>query len=153
MQFVRWWKAAAVALAVAAVAMPALAQKSGGILKMYNLDSPASMSIYEEANVAAEGPMMGVFNNLVLFDQHVKQNSLQSIVPDLASAWSWNEDGTELTFKLRQGVRWHDGKPFSARDVQCTWDLILEKSSEKLRINPRKSWYRNLDRLTTNGDY
>ena len=78
------------------------AQKRGGILKMYSLDSPASMSIYEEANVAAEGPMMGVFNNLVLFDQHVKQNSLESIVPDLASAWSWNEDGTELTFKLRQ---------------------------------------------------
>ena len=140
-------------LAALSVESAAMAQKVGGILKMYSLDSPASMSIYEEANVAAEGPMMGVFNNLALFDQHVKQNSLQSIVPDLASAWSWNEDGTELTFKLRQGVRWHDGKPFSARDVQCTWDLILEKSSEKLRINPRKSWYRNLDRLTTNGDY
>ena len=140
-------------LAALSVESAAMAQKAGGILKMYSLDSPASMSIYGEAHVASEGPMMGVFNNLVLFDQHVKQNSLQSIVPDLASAWSWNEDGTELTFKLRQGVRWHDGKPFSARDVQCTWDLILEKSSEKLRINPRKSWYRSLDSLTTNGDY
>ena len=119
-------------LAALSVESAAMAQKAGGILKMYSLDSPASMSIYGEAHVASEGPMMGVFNNLVLFDQHVKQNSLQSIVPDLASAWSWNEDGTELTFKLRQGVRWHDGKPFSARDVQCTWDLILEKSSEKL---------------------
>ena len=35
---------------------------------------------------------MGVFNNLVMFDQHVKQNSLASIVPDLATAWSWNDD-------------------------------------------------------------
>jgi len=50
-----------------------------------------------EATFVAEGPMMGVFNNLVVFDQQVKQNSLDSIVPDLATAWSWNEDGTELT--------------------------------------------------------
>ena len=60
---------------------PASAQKAGGILKMYTVDSPASMSILEEATVFAERPMMGVFNNLVIYDQHVKQNSLQSIVP------------------------------------------------------------------------
>jgi Bacterial extracellular solute-binding proteins, family 5 Middle len=81
---------------------------------MYSPDSPASMSIHEEATVFAEGPMMGVFNNLVMFDQHVPQNSLQSIVPDLATGWSWNEEGTELTLPLREGVTWHDGKPFTA---------------------------------------
>ena len=124
----------------------ACAQKQGGILKMYSPDSPASMSIHEEATVFAEGPMMGVFNNLVMFDQHVPQNSLQSIVPDLATGWSWNEDGTELTLPLRQGVSWHDGKPFTAKDVVCTFDLLTGKSSEKLRVNPRKSWYRNLER-------
>jgi peptide/nickel transport system substrate-binding protein len=94
---------------------PVAAQKTGGILKMYSPDSPASMSIHEEATFVAEGPMMGVFNNLVMFDQQVKQNSLASIVPDLATAWSWNEDGTELTLPLRQGVTWHDGKPFMAK--------------------------------------
>jgi hypothetical protein len=72
------------------------------------------LSIHEEATFVAEGPMMGVFNNLVVFDQHVKQNSQDSIVPDLATGWSWNEDGTDLTFPLRDGVRWHDGKPFTA---------------------------------------
>ena len=56
-----------------------------------------------EATIVSERPMMGVFNNLVVFDQHVKQNSLNSIVPDLATGWSWSEDGTELTFPLRQG--------------------------------------------------
>src|SRR6516164_10876494 len=120
---------------------------------MYTPDSPASMSMHEEGTVSVAGPMMAVFNNLVLFDQHVKQNSLESIVPELASSWSWSEDGTKLTFLLRQGVKWHDGKPFTADDVKCTWDLLLEKSSEKLRVNPRKSFYRNLDRVTTNGDY
>ena len=88
-----------------------------------------------------------------MFDQHVKQNSLKSIVPDLATGWSWNEDGTELTLPLHQGVTWHDGKPFTAKDVQCTWDLLTGKASEKLRVNPRKSWYRNLAAVTTNGDY
>jgi len=97
--------------------------------------------------------MMGVFNNLVMFDQHVKQNSITSVVPDLATGWSWSEDGTELTFPLRQGVKWHDGKPFTAADVKCTWDLLLGKANDKLRVNPRKSWYRNLAEVTTNGDY
>jgi peptide/nickel transport system substrate-binding protein len=135
------------------VAELAFAQKQGGILKMYDPDSPASMSIHEEATIVSERPMMGVFNNLVIFDQHVKQNSLESIVPDLATSWSWNEDGTELTLPLRQGITWHDGKPFTAKDVQCTWDLLTGKASEKLRVNPRKSWYRNLAAVTTNGDY
>ncbi len=131
----------------------ALAQKPGGILKMYSADSPASMSIHEEATVFAEGPMMGVFNNLVIYDQHVPQNSLQSIVPDLATGWSWNEEGTALTFPLHQGVKWHDGTPFTAKDVACTFDMLTGKSSDKFRVNPRKSWYRNLDQVTTNGDY
>src|SRR6516164_3153371 len=132
---------------------PASAQKAGGILKMYTVDSPASMSILEEATVFAERPMMGVFNNLVMYDQHIKHNSLQSIVPGLATSWSWSEDGTELTFPLRQGVTWHDGKPFTAKDVVCIWDLLTGRSNEKLRVNPRKSWYRNLEAVTTNGDY
>ena len=74
-------------------------------------------------------------------------------MPDLAIGWSWNEDGTELTFPLRQGVAWHDGKPFTAKHVKCTWDLLTGKSSEKLRVNPRKPWYRNLEEVTTNGDF
>src|SRR5262249_7145253 len=132
---------------------PALAQKAGGVLRIYDPDSPPSISIHEEATPIGQGPMMGGFNNLLLFDQHVAQLSLDSIVPDLATAWSWNEDGTALTLPLRQGVRWHDGKPFTARDVLCTYDLLLEKSAEKLRFNPRKTAYKNLDRVIANGDF
>jgi peptide/nickel transport system substrate-binding protein len=130
-----------------------LAQKSGGILKISTPDSPATMSILEEATTYAVGPMMGVFNNLVVFDQGVKQNSLQSIVPDLATKWLWNEDGTRLTFHLRQGIKWHDGQPFTAKDVECTFNLLMEKSQEKLRVNPRFSLFKNLDHLTTNGNF
>ena len=131
----------------------ALAQKQGGVLKIGQFDSPASMSILEESSNTAEGPMMGVFNNLVLYDQHIAQNSLQSIRPDLAIDWSWDEDRTRPTFHLRQGVKWHDGQPFMAQDVRCTLDLLTGKTSEKLRFNPRKAWYRNLQEVTSNGDY
>ena len=131
----------------------ALAQKQGGILRMPHFDSPASMSLLEESTVAVTRPIMPVFNNLVMFKQDVPQNSLRSIVPDLATSWSWNEEGTELTFPLRQGVKWHDGKPFTAADVKCTIDLLQGKASEKLRINPRKTWYSNVEAVTTNGDY
>ena len=142
----------AVLIAIAAGG-PALAQKQGGILRLSHFDSPASMSILEESTRAALQPMMHVFNNLVMYKQDVAQTSLQSIVPDLATGWSWNEEGTELTFPLRQGVKWHDGKPFTAQDVKCTWDMLTGKANEKLRINPRKSWYTNLEEVTTKGDY
>src|SRR6266571_2511026 len=88
----------AAALAVAlGLAAPASAQKSGGVLRLPHFDSPASMSILEEATRATVQPMMGVFNNLVLYDQQIAQSSLQTVVPDLAMGWSWSEDGKELT--------------------------------------------------------
>ena len=120
----------AAGLLVAVASNSALAQKRGGVLKMYFFDSPASMSIHEEATIAGQGPMMGVFNNLVMYKQDVPQASIESIVPDLASQWSWGEDGKELTLKLREGVKWHDGKPFTSKDVKCTWDLLQGKASE-----------------------
>jgi len=144
--------AAAVAVGVAA-AGAAYAQKPGGVLQMSHFDSPASMSLHEESTAATLRPIMSVFNNLVMYKQDVAQNSQQSIVADLATGWSWSEDGTELTFPLRQGVKWHDGKPFTARDVQCTWDLLTGKASDKLRLNPHKSWYQNLEKVPLNDDY
>src|SRR5215469_5399371 len=95
---------------------PVLAQKPGGILQVHEWDSPPSLSIHEEVTHATLVPMMGVFNNLAMYDQHVPQNSVASIVPELATNWSWNEDGTELTFQLREGVKWHDGRLFTAKD-------------------------------------
>ncbi len=130
----------------------ASAQKRGGVLRVFQYDSPASMSIHEEAFNSAQNPMMAVFNNLVLFRQDVPQNRIDTIEPDLATKWSWNADMTALTFQLRQGVSWHDGKPFTTADVKCTWDLILGTGADKLRTNPRKSWYRNLDSISTKDD-
>jgi peptide/nickel transport system substrate-binding protein len=145
--------ASAVSLLLLLAPAIAAAQQQGGMLRIAHRDSPASMSTLEEVTISTVAPMMAVLSNLVLFDQHVPQNTLASIVPDLAESWSWNEGGKELTFRLRQGVHWHDGQAFTAKDVQCTWDMLLGKAAAKFRINPRKSWYWNLDRVTVSGDY
>ena len=142
-------------LAIALALLPGLAyaQKHGGILRVEHRDSPSSMSIHEEGTISTVLPAMGVFNNLVLYDQHKPQNSLETIVPELATNWSWNADFTELTFKLREGVKWHDGKPFTSADVACTWELLNGTSKEKFKINNRSGWYFNLASITTNGPY
>jgi peptide/nickel transport system substrate-binding protein len=131
----------------------ASAQKQGGIVKIGHFDSPASMSMLEESTAAVNRPTMGVYNNLVMFKQDEPQNTPDSIVPELATEWRWSEEGTELTFPLHQEVKWHDGKPFTAADVKCTLDLLQGKAAEKLRINPRKSWFDNVSEVSTNGDY
>jgi peptide/nickel transport system substrate-binding protein len=130
----------------------ALAQKSGGVLKMYHRDNPPSASIHEEATNSTVVPFMSVFNNLVLYDQSKPQNSPQDIVPDLAKSWRWSNGGKDLTFKLQEGVKWHDGQPFTAKDVVCTFDLLTGKGEDKLRRNPRRPWYGNVDTVTTDGD-
>jgi peptide/nickel transport system substrate-binding protein len=67
------------------IAGPAAAQKSGGVLKIQHMDTPPSASIHEEATVSVAVPFMSLYNNLVMFDQRVAKNSLDSIVPDLPS--------------------------------------------------------------------
>lgn len=144
------------AAALAALAFaggPALAQKQGGILKIYHRDNPPSASVLEEATVSTVLPFMAVFNNLVLYDQTKAVNSRETIVPDLAESWSWDSTKTKLTFKLRQGVKWHDGKPFTSKDVQCTWNKLLGRDADKFRKNPRAIWYQNVKEIALNGDY
>ncbi len=130
-----------------------MAQKPGGVLRSYIWDNPPSASIHEEATISTVFPFMPVFNNLVMFDQTKLEAGLDTIVPDLATSWAWDDSKTKLTFKLNQGVKWHDGKPFTAKDVKCTFDLVsgLVKSDD-FRKNPRRVWYHNVKEITVNGD-
>ncbi len=151
---VRGLRRALIAIVLAcSVIAPAFAQKSGGVLRVFHRDSPASASIHEEATISTVAPFSAVFNNLVRFKQDEKQNRPEFIEPELADSWIWNADHTRLSFKLHAGVKFHDGKPFTAADVKCTWDLLQGKSQPALRVNPRKAWYRNLDEVTVEGDH
>ncbi|MCR9239027.1 MAG: ABC transporter substrate-binding protein [Alphaproteobacteria bacterium] len=51
-------------------------------------------------------------------------DDLQTIVPNVAKSWSWNDDYTEVTFSLRAGHKWSDGAPFTAEDVKFWYDNI-----------------------------
>lgn len=53
--------------------------------------------------------------------------STGKLVPWLATEYAWNADNTALTFKIRQGVKWSDGQPFTAKDVIFTFDMLKKK--------------------------
>ena len=145
---------AAAALAVASIAGAQAAEpKHGGILHIYHRETPPSLSIHEEATFSVNVPAMPIYSNLVIYDQHKPQNSMGTIQPELATSWAWDNAKTALTFKLREDVKWHDGKPFSAKDVKCTFDLLQGKGQDKFRKNPRKGWFENVADVTVNGDY
>jgi peptide/nickel transport system substrate-binding protein len=135
-------------------ATPVAAQKRGGTLRLYHNDNPPSASLLEESTIASVTPFSAVFNNLVMFDPSKVHESIDTVIPDLAESWSWDATNTKLTFKLRQGVKWHDGMPFTAKDVQCTWRMLIGKSeASDFHRNPRKVWYSKLQDVSINGDY
>jgi peptide/nickel transport system substrate-binding protein len=129
----------------------AQAQKQGGTLRIAHRDNPPSASIWEEATISTDMPFMAVFNNLVKFDPDAKQNRLEAVVPELATSWKYSDDDHTLTFQLRDGVRWHDGQPFTSADVKCTWDMVTGKAASNMRKNPRKAWWFNVRDITTDG--
>ena len=148
------WLGLAAALALALIfhgpgVSSAAEPKSGGVLNATLEEVPPSLSILEEATVGTVWPMMPCYNNLVLFDPLKRQESLQSLIGELAEKWAWQDGGKTLVFHLRKGVRWHDEKPFSSKDVKYTFDIVREApgAPAKLRVNPRKLWYENVTNI------
>jgi peptide/nickel transport system substrate-binding protein len=134
-------------------AVPASAQapapgKPGGILRMVlREDLPQGFSIHETATNSVTWPSMPCYSNLVVYDQTKRLARMETIVPELAEKWSWQDNYRNLVFFLRKDVKWHDGQPFTSKDVKFTFDTVREAADApaKLRINPRKEWYANVD--------
>ena len=126
------------------------APKAGGVLNvMQREDPPQGFAIHETSTISSVWPAMACFNNLVLFDPLKKQESLDTVVGELAEKWSWQDNYRNLVFFLRKGVKWHDGQPFTAKDVKFTFDMLREApdAQGKLRLNPRKDWYVNVEAI------
>src|SRR5215510_4317984 len=137
------------ALALSSVG-PALAQtpRPGGHLNvMLREDLPQGFAVHETSTVSTSFPSLPCFNNLVVFDQLKRQESLDTLVGELAEKWSWQDNYRNLVFFLRKDVKWHDGKPFTSKDVKYTFDMLREApdAPQKLRLNPRKDWYANVE--------
>jgi peptide/nickel transport system substrate-binding protein len=150
------FSALALVLAALLVALvtgtPAVSQtpKSGGVMNvMQREDLPQGFAIHETATISTVWPSMPCFSNLVLFDPLKKTESPDTIIGELAEKWSWQDNYRNLVFFLRKGVTWHDGQPFTAKDVKYTFDMVraAPEASAKLRINPRKDWYANVEAI------
>src|SRR5262245_6201016 len=95
--------------------------KYGGTLRYAVHSAPTHFDIHQSgtvANMGAQGPM---YDNLIRRDPR----DGQSIIPDLAYQWDIAPDGKTYTFRLRQGVKFHDGADFTAEDVQATFARII----------------------------
>jgi peptide/nickel transport system substrate-binding protein len=124
--------------------------KSGCVLNvMQREDLPQGFAVHETATISSVWPSMPCFNNLVLFDPLKPTESPETIVGELAEKWSWQDNHRNLVFFLRKGVKWHDGQPFTSRDVKFTFDMLREApdAAGKLRLNPRKDWYANVEAI------
>jgi peptide/nickel transport system substrate-binding protein len=149
---IRCWRllvCAILALLPISAANSADAPKAGGILNATLIEAPPSFSILDETTISAVWPMMPCYSNLVLFDPLKKQESLDTIIAELAEKWSWQDADKSLVFALRKDVKWHDGQPFTSKDVKYTFDTIreVEGATAKLRVNPRKLWYENVESI------
>lgn len=67
-------------------------------------------------------------------------DDLQTIVPNVAKSWEWNDDFTQLTFTLRKGHKWSDGAPFTSADVKFWYDnlaldsKVIEKTKDYVLV-------------------
>jgi peptide/nickel transport system substrate-binding protein len=154
-----------VILTVALTTAPAAAQapapviregKPGGVLRpVLREDLPQGFAIHESATNSVTWPAMPCYSNLVLYDQTKRLGRVETIVPELAEKWSWQDGYRNLVFFLRRDVKWHDGQPFTSKDVKFTFDVVREApdAPAKLRINPRKEWYANVDAIEAPDPY
>jgi len=140
-------------VAAALIAAPADAQtakpKRGGILNSVLTEDPPGLLVHESATISNVWPMSPCYSNLVIFDPLKPLDSAETVIPELAEKWSWQDNFRNLVFFLRKNVKWHDGRPFTSADVKHTFDAVREApdSVGKLRTSPRKDWYANVEAI------
>ena len=94
--------------------------KPGGTLTLAIGSAPTTFMYYGAIDGAAQRVAQHMFNGLIEANL-----ATGKIDPALAESWTTSDDGKVYTFKLRQGVKWHDGVEFTADDVVFTFDQII----------------------------
>jgi len=105
-----------------APAADAATPKRGGVWRMAVPGNPTAYPI------TIPGKLVDILVNKTIFSTLVRYQLVNGgiqVVPDLAQSWTANASLTEHTFKLRSGVKWHDGQPLTADDVKFTLDAEL----------------------------
>ena len=105
------------------------AGKKGGVINAVVQPEPPSLMVGITQNAPTQLVAGNIYEGLLRYDEKVNP------LPSLATAWGSNKEGTVYTFKLKPGVTWHDGKPFTADDVVFSADVFLRKTHARLRNN------------------
>ena len=103
------------------LAGPAWAQKQGGTLVMLVQPEPPTLASYINPSVPVGQVAAKVYDGLLEYDFNLKP------IPGLAESWTIAPDGKTIAFKLRKGVRFHDGKPLTSADVKFSVLEVLRK--------------------------
>ena len=123
----------------ASAAMGGSKAKYGGILTMptrgraFDWDIMVSTIFFDLHPMSA--PIFGSGNLVKPCPKNVYQ-----LCPSLAKEWSVNDNFTEYTFKIREGVVWHDGKPFTAEDVKFWIELVTRGAKINGKVR-RPAWF------------
>ena len=96
--------------------------KWGGTLVVGVYTDPKFLNSNYDFDGQAYYQNMNLFSKLVNADYRTGK-----IHPDLATKWEISADGLTYTFHLREGVKWHDGKPFTSADVKWTYDDLIKE--------------------------
>jgi peptide/nickel transport system substrate-binding protein len=89
---------------------------------------PPTLAAYLNTSTGTRELSMKIYESLMNLDFGLKP------VPNLAKAWTLSPDAKSVTFRLQEGVRWHDGKPFTSADVQFSIMEVLRKSHPLGRV-------------------
>ena len=117
---------AALAVILAAGVLPAVAQdkpRYGGELVFVVPSEPPSYDGHQEETFGVTHPVAPHYNTLLRVDPFDKTGTKP--VPDLAESWTISKDGMTYTFKLRRGVKFHDGAEMTSKDVKASFDKII----------------------------
>lgn len=89
----------------------------------------------------------------LIFEQPIMQDPKLNFVPGLFTEWTTSEDGLSLGFKLREGVKFHDGSPLTNRDIRFNWfDRVKESLSGGNKLDAANTW-KNIQDIELDGDY
>ena len=100
------------------------AGKGGGSYTLVIGDSPQAFNYYGVIDNNLGLIAQQVFDGLVEFNYKTYK-----LEPALAESWTVSPDGKVYTLKLRQGVKWHDGKPLTADDLVFTWEYARDPAT------------------------
>jgi len=108
-------------LVIPLVAESADAPRRGGILLAALAAEPPSLDPHQEATFANIQMVAPCYSTLLQFDPY----NFPKVIGDLATEWKIAPDGRTYTFKIRQGVRFHDGSPLTSGDVKASYEKII----------------------------